>query len=59
MTNHDRQKSSMVQDTQEVEQGKKKPYHTPALRVCGTVKQCTQLGTGDWGDGVSVGSEFI
>ena len=49
MTSADRQKSSMVKDAQEEEQGRKKPYHAPTLRVCGTVKQCTQsnLGTGE------------
>ena len=45
--------NSKVQDTREVEQSEKKPYHTPKLRVYGTVKQCTQMNTGAAPDGLS------
>jgi len=37
---------SRTQGTPKVEQKSKKAYHSPALRVCGTVKQHTQAGFG-------------
>jgi len=45
---------SRTQGTPKVEQKSKKAYHSPALRVCGTVKQHTQAGTGPLVDTTTV-----
>ena len=39
-----------VRNDQAVEQGQKKAYHRPVLRVCGTVQQHTRTGPGPFED---------
>ena len=45
--------NSKVQDTRKVKKSEKKPYHTPKLGVCGSVRQSTRTGSGNWTDTVT------